>query len=550
MVLNGREVLEAKRENPLPAVKRTAINRTLELLVWLIASLPVLLVKYAPYNDLPSHLARFEILQRLEDPFYSAYWISNWAPLPNLGADLLILGFALVTPTVLAMKFGLVVIVAIFGSGFARLHEAWSGHRSLYALLGYPLAYGMPLTMGFLNYVMGIGLTLWTIAIHLRLREAPLSRYALAVVPLAAVTALTHMVAFAQLMLILGLLEFGGINVDRRVSLRNVPWARLASLAVLPTILLLITPKGKSGNLVYEENYLARKIEWFRGAFQTGLAGVDKLFFFGLIAALVLLAISGLRWTRSVKILLVSLLVLYMATPYALHTMYHLDTRQPWVVITLALALVTPMTVPSVSTSLGHSQRRAGKAVIGLLGILFLVRTGALVRSHVRRSAALERLGSEVFAKIPEGSLLFTSHGGYISWSPNLWEPPLIHAASLALFSSRVYPNTIFAILGQQPLAVRPEFSILQEVPSFKEPRFPARGIHQYQILRSGLPPEWRSKPAYVFFVGEGEEALPGPGATLVAHEGMWGLYRLPPPPSGPAIDRERKNLVEFLATH
>lgn len=526
------DVAESGAESPQRSLREVLGSRVgwniLQVLVWIGASLPILLAKYAPLNDLPSHLARFEILQRFGDPFVDAFWVSAWAPLANLGADLLVLGLALFVPTVLAMKLALFVIVGIFGSGFARLREEWSGRRDALALLGYPLVFAVPLTMGFLNYVMGVGLMLWTVALHLRMRGDAFGRYMAIVVPVALATAVSHMVAFAQGLLILSVLELGGVMSRGRLEPRRVPWARLVALTILPAVLLAITPKGNGRGPFYMPPVVGWKIHAFRIAFQSGSAGVDTLLTAGLVIGLALPMIDGERWTQSVASLLGLCLALYLVSPFALYTMNHLDNRQPWVLVTLAFALLAPRSDARIRSGKGWLQALRTATGLGI-GLVVVGRTFVITRVYLRRSAELEHLGRDVFGRLPAGSLMLTSYGSYSDFDPNVWEPPLVHAASLGFFYNRLYPNTVFAIRGQQPLGVHPEFEPLLSVPLFLEPQFPAEGIRYYQRLRERLPERWRERSAYLFFVGDDRGAVRGEGAELVAHEGRWGLYRLPP---------------------
>lgn len=527
----GSESVPVPRTAAGPRIRERWLWSVLGFAVWILACVPLLLVHVAPYADLPSHLARYEILTRIgSDPHYSAYWQSAWAPLPNLGVDFLVLGFARFLPVLLASKIVTVLIVGTVGYGFMRLYEAWGGERSPYSLLGYGLVYGFPLTMGFLNYVMGTGLLLLSVALHLRLREGSVGAYLVRMVPLTFAMALTHMISFAQAMLVIGVLELaamrtgmplgtgGGPARTRDVVVRTMP------LFILPILLLVLGPKGELDVPFYgAEGWaeLYEKYRWFTSAFRTGSMLTDQVYMIVLLVSAVLLWRLGHRWTRPAQWTILALFLVFLVSPFSLRTM-HLDSRQPWVLAIIALALLAPQAVKATD----HKKRLA---VFAVLGMFFLFRVGVVTKAHVRRSHEIDEV-TRVFAGLPEGSLLLTTYGeDSANWDMNTWEPPLMHLGSLAIFVTRVYPNTIFTVKGQQPLQVRPEFTRLQTLQYYRELSYPKRGILNLQRKRALLPDAWRTKSAFVFFVGGPEGAKRGPGAELIAHSGRWGLYQLPP---------------------
>ncbi|MER3495911.1 MAG: hypothetical protein C4320_03355, partial [Armatimonadota bacterium] len=60
---------------------------------------------------------------------------------------------------------------------------------------------------------------------------------------------------------------------------------------------------------------------------------------------------------------------------------------------------------------------------------------------------------------------------------------------------------------------------------------FPERQVAKMQKLRQQTPLPWRTRPLAILFASGKAGAQPGPGATLIAHEGRWGLYLLDDPP-------------------
>jgi hypothetical protein len=62
-------------------------------LLWVVVSLSLRLVKYAPLTDYPNHLLRIHILREYETPFFNFQnpFFVKWKPSPNLASDVIIL---------------------------------------------------------------------------------------------------------------------------------------------------------------------------------------------------------------------------------------------------------------------------------------------------------------------------------------------------------------------------------------------------------------------------------------------------------------------------
>ena len=533
--------------------------RTFAILVALaaiIAMVPLFAAPILPFFDYPNHLARIAILRDLISGEYSGelgkYYALNAAFLPNLGMDALMVGLASVLPIELAGQIAVALVAALYVTGFARLHAAIHGRRTVWALAGGLTLYTLPLLFGFLNFVLAIALLLHFLAIcH---RQEPGPRRELFAFVAGFVLLLSHLLG-------LGLVLLLGPIFDRW---RGLSWRQAVkgNLAFLPALAatLIFSPKpaGKDSlGAALREGILERvptvlavglaSIVLLALAFAyrrtlatkpwavplgLALAGALSLPFFtrqrlgskayGLItttvsghlradvaftvltfaafAALLLTRRAGARYVRLLPAAI--LFTLWLILPFGVSGTANLDLRFPALAALFGLLAVGPGRV-----GLGR-----GAAVV--IGALLLFRSGTLARAYRAESGVLVGMRA-AFARLPKDAVVIpVRHRDAWSFDPVAWRPPLMTAPLVGTLDGR-FVGGAFAEPSQQPIVVRPEWWAIKEYrQTYDVPGELARTRRQTAHLRG------RTGPIWIYLLTPGRGWRPQP---------RWSLFPLDP---------------------
>jgi hypothetical protein len=163
-----------------------------------LASMPVALVDIPPLYDYYFHIARFQVLAEPDAPYIEDFYDVSWAPIPNLGMDLVV---ALLTQVISVERSARVFIVLVFvllASGTLALHHALHRAWRYWPLVACLFLYNWMLAFGFANYLFGVGVALWCMAgwFHVR-RTRPAPAVAAATALFAGLLYIAHLYAFA-----------------------------------------------------------------------------------------------------------------------------------------------------------------------------------------------------------------------------------------------------------------------------------------------------------------------------------------------------------------
>jgi hypothetical protein len=413
-----------------------------------LAAVPVFSTVLPPLVDYPNHLARMHLLAEGGDAFYSV----RWAPLPNLAEDLIVPPLARLMPLDSAAKLFLVMIFALMAGGVVWLNRVATGAWRLWPLLGFLLLYNRILLWGFLNYLFGIGVALVGAALWLALegrrwwiRVASSSLLALACF-------FSHIAAFGVYALVI----LGVEAVPAVAELRACRWRSLgrriaiaAPQFIAPSMLWLgIRHDVPSGTVNYAG--LWRKADLLFNVFDNYHRAFDLACF-----ALLLAMIGWLLWTRRLALaprLAVAFALVfaaYSALPSQIYGGSGADRRLPVVIFLLLIAASAPR----------FSSRLVAAAVGIVAASVLVVRLAAI--EQVWRAA--DRVYSADLAAIdglPRGSKLAVAHPAELF---HVVPVPEVHVATLAIARREAFVPSLFAIRGQQPLALRPGFKALAE---------------------------------------------------------------------------------------
>jgi hypothetical protein len=446
-----------------------------------VAALPVLLCDTLPLFDYPNHLARMHILASLAHSApLQRYYAIDWRPVPNLALDVLVPPLLPLMPLAWAGKVFILGAMLLLAGGAAMVHRVLYGSWSAWPCLAFLLLYSRTLLWGFLNYLFGIGLGLFALALWLALarRGAGLR---------VAVGALMALLLFFAHLLACGLYgvvvmsHAAGVAWRRRGAVRTA-FGELfvAGLPFLPplAILLLLTPGGAGGAIAWANPL--RKIDLLFSVFDNYSRPFD-IACFVLAAGAVVLALWR-RWVRiepSMLLPLFALALTYLAMPSRLASASGADHRIP-LLFDLLLLASSRWTVPRPGLQ---------RLFLGGALLMFLLRMGVVGVSWAASERAYARLLPALDA-LPWGGRLAVA---FPSAAVNSQATPLVHFPTLAVVRRDAFVPTLFAFPTQQPLRLTP----------------------RYRALAAALPPErlWQA------FVGGGAPLDAGERALLKRYD-------------------------------
>ncbi len=206
---------------------------------------PILLLKYAPLDDFPNHLARdFIIASGGTNPILAKFYAVQWKLVPNLGMDLIVPWLAKVVGIYVAGKVFLVLILTLILAGVHAVHRAAFGRFSVGPLLAFLFVYNRMFQLGLTNYFLGVGLALWATAFWIALAQAPIIRRAATSLAFVAALYLCHLEA-------LGLYGLAALSfeIQRIVScpVRDIRFWRAEAVAFAAPFLVILVITHHAG---------------------------------------------------------------------------------------------------------------------------------------------------------------------------------------------------------------------------------------------------------------------------------------------------------------
>ena len=437
-----------------------------------LAAAPVFSTVLPPLVDYPNHLTRMHLLAEGGDAFYSVHW----APLPNLAEDLIVPPLARVMPLNIAAKLFLVMIFALMAGGVIWLNRVTTGGWQLCPLLGFLFLYNRVFLWGFLNYLFGLGVALGGTALWLALeRRSWWSRMASSSL-VALACFFCHIAAFGfYALVILGVEARPTIAELRARQWRSV--GRRIAIAVLQFVApgaLWLGTRHAAPTATVSYAGLWRKADLLFSVFDNYDRAFDVACF-----ALLLALIGWLLWTRRLGMAprLVPavgiVFAAYLVLPSQIYGGSGADRRLPLAFFLLLIAASAPR-FPSPRIS----------ATVGVVAASVLVVRLSMV-DHVWRDA--DRVYSADLAGIdalPRGSKLAIAHPADLF---HVEPVPEVHLPVLAIARRGVFVPTLFAIEGQQPVALKPAFAALADT---------AQPQRLWKILMGGQAVEQAPLPA------------------------------------------------------
>ena len=283
---------------------------------------------------------------------------------PDLSMDLIAPVLARWLPLAWAGKAFVAAILCLMSGGAAVLHRVLFGRWSAWPVLAILLVYDHSLLWGFVNYLFGVGVSLFALASWVALRFRPRLRLAVGAI-FALALFFCHLLAFGPYGVMAIGYEAGIVLRERTPLARAARSLILAGTPFLPeaAIYLLLTPRAGGGQIVF--NPILDKALLLFAPFDNYNFSFDLACF----AAVVLTTgfVFWRRWVRldtAVAMPLGLLFLTYLLMPDSLATASGADGRIP-MLLGLLLVAGSRWTVP---------RKSAARAFAGAALALFLVR--------------------------------------------------------------------------------------------------------------------------------------------------------------------------------
>jgi len=476
----------------------------------IVTVLPLLVVDMPPLEDYPGHLARMYVYAfGSGDPFLSHMYVPSWHIIPNLATDLITPPLLRIMPLHVAGRVVLGLMLLLPFGGIVALHHAIFRRRSWWPLAGALIACNGLFLMGFMNFIVGIGVSLfvfelWTV--H-RERHPVLATIGLALGAVAAF--FSHILAVGLLTPIVACTMAEDLwHVHRR----GEPVARMAGrnavvLAVAfaaPVALYLASALAEAPGPVAYTSLRGKIAHIFVAFFNYDfmIDAVTVLIVLGVPTSCLLLRNRTGRRTAELPmrtgLCIAALLLLYAVAPWRASGGACLDLRFSLMATFMLFAGFDP-----------HLPRRLTAMFVLCLAALFLLRTSIVASVWNEHNAELRDI-RQVIQAVPPGSRVLV-----VQVSPETnpaWWSSLPHSHRVDILGStddfssallvperKVFWPLMFAYPSQQPLKILPPYRDLLETcdpPDYRELADSKPDLSAFPFLR-----DWQRRYDYVYLI-------------------------------------------------
>jgi hypothetical protein len=426
-------------------------------IVYLICLAPLLLTRIPPLHDYPFHIARIYILDHWHDmPTLQRYYKITSFLLPDVGMDVVALLLAKLMPIEAAGTVFIALILGLQLTGCMALYRSIHGHYGLWSLAAGVFLFNWIFVFGFLNYLFGVGLLMWAVAIWISLgSSATWLRIFLGSI-LSILLFFCHMVTIGLFAVIVGGYEIqraaGMVRELPGIALRNL--ATGASIFLPPICLFLVSATADEAHKTISFTTFSWKPAIFVRVLLSASWAADTATVAVVAACLAILSLRGrLALARPMYLPIALLIVTFLAMPHVLFSAWGVDSRIPLVIVLLLVASSQPV----------FGGRAWGRLVGVMLIGLMVFRSAVFSYDWYASSRILEEFRA-TFRRLPADSVLFAANEARASLQDvrlGLWHPPLLHAATLAALDGRIFVPQVYAEHGQQPIRVTSRYAAL-----------------------------------------------------------------------------------------
>jgi hypothetical protein len=374
----------------------TLTDRQLALLIsatlFVVGAWPLALTPVPPYQDLPNHLAAVTVIQHPElypEFTFNGYFKTNAA----LFAWLVVVGKVVGVP--LAARLFTLLVLAANALAIPRFVLAMTGSRKKMVLAGFfawPMIHNWFVSMGMLDFALGVPLSLAVIIALDRHRQKPSIGKGLLVTALGFVTWYAHVFPLLVVLFLTLVHALARPSWKERVSsLKTLGWplAPVSSLVIVSVAQHLRDNTGSMTTFVRNTKLVAPWelaynlwAEWFWSFTKLSMSTLVPCILLGVFGFWSMIRRREASPPFFSTIAVCALLVLYCFVPYKVTNWYHVNSRLiPFIFFGLLLRI--PEKLPS---------RLLG--VLAVSGVLYSASMGAdflrLERDRERFTAGIQ----------------------------------------------------------------------------------------------------------------------------------------------------------------
>jgi hypothetical protein len=459
------------------------------LLAFVLAA-PFALVDVPPVLDYPNHLARYFVLAHPDDPVLSLMYAPRWGIQPNLGMD--ILGAAMLRMTDVYLGGKILLALSLFAPvvGVMAYHRVAFGRTSYWPLGAGLVAYNGVFFLGFMNFLLSLGLALIAGAgwIALRRRELLLARIAVGAFATAAIF-FCHILGTVLFAVLIGAdeasllwkrLNSGSLNTKGLACAAGTVAAALSPAVIL----YCLSPLNARADSVGDWRGIS-KLWRILTPFMTTSAELTLITAIAVVALLILLR-RQFQFAPGVPLALAGLVLAFVVCPSSMKGGAFIDMRFALMIALLLFAGIQP------SLSIGEATLTSVA-----VATLIVLRSGYVGMTWLDHRHDLADLRAAIAQVQPRARVLAARGrpGHEADPEPANRALPGIyrldgHLAGLLVIERRAFWPLLFADPAQQPLAVRPPFDRIAQPMS--EP------IEWQWIAQDTLPAEALQRAPYL----------------------------------------------------
>ena len=485
-----------------------------------LLAVPIASVEIPPLGDYPNHLARMHILSSIADsPELAANYLVEWKVAPYLAMELIIPRLTRYMSVYTAGRIFVYLCLVQFVIGTAAVHAALFRKFSVFPAVSALFAYNYVVSLGFLNYLFGIGLWLLAFAGWIELSRRSVRWRLLLGSILSLAVFFCHFFAFFGYALSVGAFELGIIFASRHSGMKVwatkvwAPRAAVTSAAFIGPglIYVLLCPKMELGATHFgsvTDRVLALLTPFvFPGAW-VGL---------GLVPLLIISLLSPpvrrrLTIAPPMRLPLMCLGIAAVLVPGVLSGVWGMEYRLPAGFIFLLIASCSWRDIPRPVAMTLTAAMTAGLAV-NVAMITFAWRPAGQHFDTFRRALSVIPRGARVIA--------FYEHSPFDSY---------VNVPALAMIERDASMPLLFTN-PMLPVSARPNARTIampkgHNIPlsDLTEGAHPAEG----QQRRDGIPFGWPKSYDYAIGLGVGSGPPPAHLELLTAGE-IFSVYKVNP---------------------
>jgi hypothetical protein len=421
------------------------------IFLFALAQIPIWFNEFLPLQDYPNHLARmYVILHGQNDPSLQEYYRVNFTVLPNLAMDIIVPILAMFVGLQIAGKLTVVLIIFMLTGGSIFLSYVIFNRLNFWSLTTFMVVYNQAFIIGFINFLLGIGLALWVLGLWILMRHnKPWLRLVLFSF-LTTALFICHLYAF-------GFYGIAVVSYEAYLFFKQRSYfteARLIKLAVIfgqfaiPIALYLFSPTSSGESEIVEATtYFTPLLTKFRFVKMRMTDNYSS--FLDLITVIFLaflpvigLGLKKLRINQYMIFPIAIVTVVYFVMPQKFITTSHADWR-----------ILVPLFLLFLSSIEFKFDKLFNRVILASYIAFFALRIFVINTEWHGLQSEFKEIYSAI-AHVEQGSRLFSARA-----YTNYYETtPFMHAPTYAVIERSAFVPSLFAFETQQPVQFKSQY--------------------------------------------------------------------------------------------